>query len=178
MKRYVVAAAATIAVAGVGFGIYRAGDHELPAPNNATDIVFHGGTATGRRIRTKSWSANYDRIVSNADQTMLVVDGVHDGIIDKKGKPYLRVRAQHITVNTISHDLEITGPLHVETIDANPARTFDTDSASWNDGLQILTLNKRVVVHTQRAKPLVFSSATLDVKTGEIVVYNPTRNER
>jgi hypothetical protein len=100
-KKLVLATLAAVLVA-VTIGIYRAGDHELPAPSTNADIVFHGGSASGRRITTKSWSANYDRIVSNADQTMLVVDGVHDGVIDKKGKPYLRVRAQHVTVNTIS----------------------------------------------------------------------------
>ena len=165
---------ATIALALIGFGIYRAGEHELPPPNSNSQIVFNGGSATGRRIKMKSWSANYDRIVSNADQSMLVVDGVHDGVIDKKGKPYLRVDATHVTVNMISHDLEITGPLHVETIGQTPARSFDTDSGNWNDGLQILTLPKRVTVHTRDAGPLEFSSATINVKTGEVVANNPT----
>ncbi len=172
MKPAAGATLAAIVAAALAFGIYRAGEHELPTPNTDTNIVFHGGSATGRRIATKSWSASYDRIVSNADQTMLVVDGVHDGIIDKKGKPYLRVRAQHLTVNTISHDIVITGPLHVETIGRRPTRSFDTDAANWDDGLQLLTLPKRVVMRTQNDKPLVFESATVDVKTGEIVARN------
>jgi len=165
---------ATLALALVGFGVYRAGEHELPPPDSNSQIVFHGGSASGRRITTKSWSADYDRIVSNADQTMLVVDGVHDGIIDKKGKPYLRVNAHHVTVNTISHDLEITGGLHLETIGRSPARSFDTNAASWNDGSQTLTLPKRVVVRTVHDKPLEFSSATFNVKTGEIIVNDPS----
>jgi hypothetical protein len=169
MKKLVFAALAA-GLGALALGIYRAGDHELPAPNTNADIVFHGGSASGRRITTKSWSANYDRIVSNADQTMLVVDGLHDGVIDKKGKPYLHVRAQHVTVNTISHDLVITGPLHVETVGRNPPRSFDTDSANWNDGTQLLTLPKRVIVHTKNDPPLVFGSATFNIKTGEIVV--------
>ena len=170
MKKPLVIVSLAVLVLAVTFGIYRAGEHELPAPNSNADIVFHGGKADGRRIATKSWSASYDRVVSNADQTMLVVDGVHDGIIDKKGKPYLRVSAQHVTVNTISHDMVITGPLHVETIGHDPSRSFDTDGANWNDGMQLLTLPKRVTVHTKNDPPVVFSSATFNIKTGEIVM--------
>ena len=170
LKKPLVFAALAALVFVVTIGIYRAGEHELPAPNTNADIVFRGGSVAGRRISTKSWSAKYDRVVSNADQTMLVVDGVHDGVIDKKGKPYLRVSAQHVTVNTISHDMVISGPLHIETIGRRPARSFDTDGANWNDGMQILTLPKRVTVRTKNDPPVVFSSATIDIKTGEIVV--------
>ena len=170
IKKPAIIAACAAGIVAVTIGIYRAGDHELPAPNTNADVIFHGGTAVGRRIATKSWSASYDRVVSNADQTMLVVDGVHDGVIDKKGKPYLRVSAQHVTVNTISHDMVITGPLHVETIGHDPARSFDTDGANWNDGMQLLTLPKRVTVHTKNDPPVVFSSATFNIKTGEIVM--------
>ena len=161
---------AALVLVVVGVGIDRAGEHELPPPGDRSQIVFSGGSASGRRITMKSWSANYKRIVSNADQSMLEVDGVSNAVIDQKGRPFLRVDARHVSINMTSHDMQITGPLHAETIGRVPARSFDTQAANWNDGQQLLTLPTRVVVRTQGSGPLVFSSGTLNVKTGDFVV--------
>jgi len=154
----------------VAVGIYRAGQDEVPPPNANAQIVFKGGAISGRRIATRSWSADYDRIVSNADQSILNVDGVHNGIVYKKGRPYIRLRAAHMAVNTITHDFTVSGPLHAETIIAQPARSFDTTSAVWNDARQELTLDKRVVIHTEGGEPLTIASAVFDVKTGVLDV--------
>jgi len=161
-------------IAYVAFGIYRAGENELPPPGANTQIVFKGGTISGRRISTRSWSADYDRIVSNADQTLLDVDGVHDGVVFKKGKPYIRLRAAHMAVNTITHDFTISGPLHAETIAAHPTRSFDTTSAAWNNARQELTLDKRVVIHTAGGEPVAIASAVFNVKTGILDVHGLT----
>ena len=96
-----IAIVATIAlVALLGLGIYKAGLDETPPPPLSTDIIFHEGIAHGERIKTRSWSADYDRLVSNADQTVLDLDNVRNGVIYKNGKPYLHVRASHMTVNS------------------------------------------------------------------------------
>jgi hypothetical protein len=84
----------------VGYGIYAAGLDERPPPPTSTSIVFKNGTATGHRIVSRSWSADYDNIQSNSDQTVLELDNVRNGIIYKKGKPYLRVRADHMGHST------------------------------------------------------------------------------
>ena len=152
----------------VGVEIYLAGLNELPPPPASPPIVFQQGDAKGRRIHFPSWSADYDKIVTNQDQTLLDVDGVHHGLIYKKGKPYLRVRATHLTVNTISHDFSSVGPLHVETIDAKPHRSFDTNSAIWSDASQLLSMPQRVTIDTGADSPLIVESLTFNVKKGEI----------
>jgi hypothetical protein len=160
LARRLAVAAVTAFLVFVVWGIYRAGQNETPPPPTSTDIVFHDGFANGERIKTRSWTAKYDRIISNADQTVLDLDNVHDGTIYKKGKPYLRVRAAHMTVNTITRDFSVTGPLHVETIGAKPARSFDTTAADWSDAQQRLSITKRA--------PLMVGGLVFDVKSGQI----------
>lgn len=168
--RVAIWAAALAVLAFLGFGIYRAGLDELPPPSKDAQLVFHGGKVFGRRISTRSWSADYDRIVSNGDQTILNVDGVRHGLIYKKGKPYLRVRAEHMTVNTLSHDFAVSGFMQAQTIDGRPKRTFETTSATWTDGAQLLTLDQRVVIRTSGQAPLRFASARFNVRTGDLDV--------
>jgi hypothetical protein len=158
----------------IGWGIYRAGLGETPPPPSNTDIVFHEGIAHGERIKTRSWTADYDRLVSNADQTVLDLENVRNGIIFKAGKPYLRVRAAHMSVNTLTRDFTVTGPLHVETIDAKPPRSFDTNSARWSDAEQRLDLDKRVSIKTGAAAPLIVGSLSVDIKTGQMEMRDVT----
>lgn len=155
----------------VGIGIYLAGRNELPSPPANPAVVFHQGVANGRRIQFPSWSADYDRIVTNADQTVLNVDGVHDGIIYRKGKPYLRVRAAHFTVNTVTHDFSAIGPIDAQTIGSKPQRSFQTTSAVWSDAAQQLTMAQPVRIDTGAEAPLKVGSLTLNVRTGEVTVH-------
>jgi len=155
-------------LAYVAYGIYDAGRHDVPAPPKSTDIVFLRGSMTGHRITTRSWSADYERIVSNADQSVLELQRVRHGIIFKNGKPYLRVRAEHMSVNTISRDFTATGGIHVESIGSKLRRSFDTSSAGWIDSIQRLTMTHRILIHNGTKEPLSVGSLTFDVKTGQI----------
>jgi hypothetical protein len=167
LRRAAVAVVAALA-AYLVWGIYRAGLGETPPPPSSTDIIFHNGFANGERIKTRSWTAEYDRIISNADQTVLDLDNVRNGTIFKHGKPYLHVRASHMTVNTVTRDFSVTGALHVETVDSKPKRSFDTTSAQWSDALQRLDLTQKVAIHTGAAAPLMVGSLIFNVKTGQI----------
>ncbi len=160
--------AALALVAYIGYGIYRAGSDDAPPKGTSTDIVFRNGTVVGQRIKTRSWSATYDRLVSNADQTVLDVDNVHDGTIFRKGKPYLHVRAAHMSVNTTTRDFNVSGPLHVETIGGTLRRSFDTTAAQWTDSEQRLSLPNHVLIHSGSAHPLSVGSLTFNVRTGDI----------
>ncbi len=171
VRNRTIAIAAAAALAYVTYGIYRAGIGELPPPPSSPQIVFHNGTVNGQRITTRSWSADYDRIVSNGDQTMLELDGVRNGTIYKAGKPYLHVRAAHMSVNTISRDFTVTGPMHVETTGSNPPRSFDTTSAVWNDAAERLTLAQHITMRTGARAPLSIGSLTFDVKTGNLELH-------
>jgi hypothetical protein len=163
-------AAAIVAV--LGYGVYRAGLGEVPHPPSDTSITFTGGFANGHRIKTRAWRADYDKIVSNADQTILDLYGIRNGEIDRDGRAYLRVRAAHMTVNTVSRDFTVAGPLHVESAGAGPHRSFDTTAALWSDAAQRLTLTKPIVIHSGGEEPLRVGSLTFDVKTGDIVLQD------
>jgi hypothetical protein len=150
-------------------GIYRAGLDEIPTPPADNNITApHGGVAVGERISTRSWSIRYDRMVSNQDQTVVDLFGVHDGVIFKGSKPYLKVRATHLIVNTVTRDFTATGPLHVETISHAPEREFDTDSAVWSDAEQKMTFAHKTTIVTGAAEPMHVDSLTLNVKSGDV----------
>jgi hypothetical protein len=170
--RRLAVAGVTAILAFLVWGIYRAGLGETPPPPSSTDIIFHNGFANGERIKTRSWSADYDRIISNADQTVLDLDNVRNGTIFKKGKPYLHVRAAHMTVNTVTRDFSVSGPLHVETVGMTPARSFDTTAAEWSDALQRLNLTNKVAIHTGAAAPLMVGSLVFNVKSGQIDMHD------
>jgi hypothetical protein len=152
-------------------GVYLAGRDEQSAPPNNIPAIFQGGAAAGQRIDSRSWSASYDKMVANADQTQLELDGVHDGIIYKKGKPYLLVRARHMTVNTITHDFSARGPIHVETASGNPKREFDSTAADWSDSTQKLSLPEPIEIRSGAKEPLFVGSLEFNVRTGEIELH-------
>jgi hypothetical protein len=152
-------------------GVYLAGQHESLAPPPNSPVVFTGGKALGQKLTGRSWTADFDRIVSNADQTVLHLDGVRHAVIFKDGKPYLRVRAEHMTVNTLTHDFVATGPIHIEMADSGPKRTFETDQASWTDASQVLNLPHQSEVGTGAELPLLVGSIRVDVKSGDIELH-------
>jgi hypothetical protein len=154
----------------VGYGIYAAGSDERPPPPTTTSVTFEHGRATGHRISTRSWSADFDRIVSNADQTVLDLYHVRHGVIYKKGKPYLHVRALRMSVDTLSRDFAAHGNVHVDTVGGKMKRSFDTTSAVWNDAAGRLTLAEHITVHNGPGSTLSLGSLTLNVKSGEIEV--------
>jgi hypothetical protein len=155
-------------VAFLAVGVYRAGLNELPPPTTSPEVLFQRGVANGERVESKSWSARYDKIVANEDQTILDADGVHNGVIYRKGHPYLYVRAKHMTINTVSHDFTANGPVHVETAARRPRRAFDMNSAVWNDALQVLTLSGDIRVTTGAPRPLLVDRLIFNVRTGSL----------
>ena len=145
----------------------RAGNETILPPSNGP-VLFKKGTALGQRLSGRSWTAEYDRISTNTDQSQLDLYGVKHGVIFKDGKPYLSVTAARMTVNTITRDFNASGKLHVETIGRKPMRTFDTDAANWNDAQQTLTLPDHARIGTGAQLPLLVGSAVFNVRTGEL----------
>lgn len=173
MKPWVYVLLVLIA-AGLAVGIYRAGEDEIAQqPGDTNQMVVKGGKLYGRRLTSRSWTASYDRMTSNADQTIVDVFGVHDGILFSKGKPAARLTAHHMTVNLVTHDFTADGPMHAETIGKKLRRAFDTDAASWIDAAGVLTFPKRVTIYSGvGAPPLVLGSGTYDVRTGDIDAHD------
>ena len=155
----------------IAFGIYQAGKDELPPPPTDTNITApRGGDAAGERIKARSWTIRYDRMVSNSDQTVVDLYGVHKGTIYRDGKPFLDVRAAHLTVNTVSKDFTALGPLHVVTLTGDPKRSFDTDYATWSNATQKLTFAHKTTIVSGADAPMVVGSMLFDVKSGDVDV--------
>lgn len=149
----------------VGVGIYRAGLDLPPAPTVQPVVVEHG-LAQGRRLSGPSWRFDYDKVQTSPDGSMSDIQGVHDGILFRKGKPYLRLTAQHLSVNTVTNDFSASGPIHLETVDRVHPRELDTDAAVWTNASQVLTLARPVTIDDEGAK-VVVSNVTIDFRSGK-----------
>jgi len=172
MIRRVLVLAGFAAGVWLAVGVFLSGRDEINPPPNGTPAVFNGGHAVGQRVDFRSWSADYDKLITNADQTVLDLQGVHNGIIFKNGKPYLRVRAAHMTINTLTRDFSATGPIHVETVRSNPRRTFDTTAATWSDATQHLSLPRRIEIHSGARAPLYVGSMDFDLRNGQLELHH------
>lgn len=155
----------------IGYGIYQAGINEIGAPSSGTPAEISGGKAMGHRLSFLSWSIEYDRIRASADGTIVDVDGVKNGVFYRAGKPYLKLKATHLTVNTVSKDFTADGPLTIESLESDH-RSFTTTAAVWTNATQQLAMNQRIVVKSPDGAVLHLDTLTMNVKTGEVHVGN------
>ena len=169
MKRW-VSGAGVAAAALLAYAIWDAGRNERPPPGADTNITMNACKLYGERIKFRSWSATCERATANNDQSILDIYGVRDGLIFKDKKPVYAVRAEHLSVNTISHDFSATGPVHIESLAKKIVESFDTDQASWNDASQRLTLPHTTTIHSGANAPLVVGSLVIDVHSGDVDV--------
>ena len=132
----------------VAIEIYLAGGGALPPPPATIPLVLHGGHVVTNRIQTKSWTFEYDHAQLNQDGTSGSVDGVRNGIVFRKGKPYLRISAQHVQLDLESLDFTAIGKVHVERIDDPQHRSFDTDLVTWTNNAKILRMDHPAYVHS------------------------------
>ncbi|HTV74287.1 MAG TPA: hypothetical protein VME66_11340 [Candidatus Acidoferrales bacterium] len=167
MKRILTLAIIALTI-WVGYEVYAAGNDEVGPPGSVPNVL-RSGEASGFHIATKSWSFDYDSVIASADNSVMDMTGIHDGIFYKAGKPYLRLRAQHVTVNMTTKSFVATGPLHIETIGQPRKRTLDTTAATWDDSQKLLTLaNKTTVATAGDDQPLVAGKITINVRTGDV----------
>jgi hypothetical protein len=141
-------------VTGIGLGIYvvveiiLAGGGALPLPPNQAPIDLRGGHVVTNRIATKSWSFDYDHARLSPDGLSGSVDGVRDGVVFRKGKPYLRISAKHVRLNIQSLDFTAVGKVHVERIDDPQKRSFDTDLVTWTNDAKVLKMPHPAYIHS------------------------------
>jgi hypothetical protein len=169
VKRW-IAGAGIAAAALLTYAVWDAGRNERPPPQANADITMNACKLYGERIKFRSWSATCERAKANNDQSILDIYGVRDGLIYKDKQPVYAVRAEHLSVNTISHDFSATGPVHIASLAKKTKETFDTDQATWNDSSQRLTLPRTTTIHSGASAPLVVGSLIIDVHTGEVDV--------
>ncbi len=140
---------------------------DLPPPPGAQPVVLGAGGVTAHKMSTKSWSLFYDRAQTSPDGSLAEIDGIHNGVFYRKGKPYITLTARHVSVNTLSNDFTATGDVHVTEIKGKASRTFDTDLIVWTNATKLLTLNHPSVIKTGKAVMTV-ANATFNVQTGDV----------
>jgi hypothetical protein len=132
--------------AGIALGIYvvveivLAGGGAPPLPPNQSPIDLRGGHVMNNHITTKSWTFDYDHARLSPDGLSGTVDGVRNGIVFRKGKPYLRISAKHVSLNIQTLDFTAVGKVHIERIDDPLNRSFDTDLVTWTNDAKTLRM--------------------------------------
>jgi hypothetical protein len=139
---------------GIALGIYvvveivLAGGGTPPIPPSQTPIDLRGGHVLNNHIATKSWSFDYDHARLAPDGLSGSVDGVRNGIVFRKGKPYLRISAKHVQLNIQSLDFTAVGKVHIERINDPQRRAFDTDLVTWTNDAKILRMPHPAYIHS------------------------------
>jgi hypothetical protein len=161
---------AAIAVAiWVATGIILAGRGEQPLPAGWQNIFLKNCRIHGNRINTRSWSFSCAKAQMSPDGTFATIDGVRDGILYKHGKPYLRISAQHASVNTQTFDFTATGDVHIEALNAKDGiqKSFDTDLVQWTNATKMLMLPHQSLVRTGE-ETLKVASITVNFNNNEV----------
>ncbi len=140
--------------AGLALGIYvvieivLAGGGVPPLPPSQAPIDLRGGHVLNNHIATKSWSFDYDHARLSPDGLSGSVDGVRNGVVFRKGKPYLRISAKHVVLNIQTLDFTAVGKVHIERIDDRQRRSFDTDLVTWTNDAKIMHMPHPAYIHS------------------------------
>ncbi len=140
--------------AGLALGVYvvveivLAGGGTPPLPPSQAPIDLRGGHVLNNHIVTKSWSFDYDHARLSPDGLSGSVDGVRNGVVFRKGKPYLRISAKHVVLNIQTLDFTAVGKVHVERINDPQQRSFDTDLVTWTNDAKVLRMSHPAYIHS------------------------------
>lgn len=148
-------------------GVILAGMNTPPLPVDQSGITLKGGKVRGNRVTTRSWSFDYTSAQLSADGTTGTVQGVKDGIVFKKGKPYLHVTATNISIDTNTLNFTAIGKVTVGLIGDPLKRSFDTDLVIWNNGTKQLQMDHESYLHSGK-EVLAFKSVDIDFSTDRI----------
>jgi hypothetical protein len=165
--RWIAAAGGAAVAIWVIVEVILAGIGTPPLPNDQMGITLRGGRVQGSRIVTKAWSFDYHDAQLSPDGTTGTVDGVHDGVVFRHGKPYLKITAQRISVDTTSLNFTALGKVTVVVISDPLKRSFDTDLVQWTNGTKLLLMPHPSYLHSE-AHTLEFSSVTIDFGKDQI----------
>lgn len=170
MNWRVPAAVAVLAfLAWVGFEIGRAGS-DIQVARVAGPNTLSNGRVQGKRIDGRSWSLDYDSVTMSADGSQATIAHVRDGRLRRAGKPDVLMKADGVTVNTITNDLVVTGPVtFTEQEGPGRTRTFDTKGAHYNGGTHELQLDHTATITEGNAK-VVVSKLVANFRTGAVTL--------
>ena len=154
-------------LAWVGFEIGRAGS-DVDVARVAAPNTLINGRVQGKRIDGKAWSLDYDTVTMSADGTQATIAHVRDGRIHRAGKADVLMKADGVTLNTVSNDLFVTGPVtFIEPQGSGRTRTFKTISARYTGGSRELQLDRTATI-TEGNATVVVSKASVNFRTGDV----------
>jgi hypothetical protein len=154
-------------LAWVGFEIGRAGS-EIAVPRVATNDTLIGGAIHGRRIDQRAWSMDFDTASVSPDGSQATIAHVRDGRIKRPNRPDVKMTADGVTVNRITNDFTVTGPVtFVEPEPDGRVRRFTTIGAHYQGATRMLQLDHTATI-TEGTTKIVVSSAKVDFRTGEV----------
>lgn len=167
-KRIAWIAAAVLAI-WFAVGVILAGREVAPPPPGSQPITLRGGHVTGNHVSTRSWTFQYKHAEMSPDGTLATLDGVKNGVLFKKGKPYLGISAEHVSVNTQSFDFTATGDVHIDMLHPTDhiSKSFDTDLVQWVNATKMLQLSHPSVFRTDD-QVLKVATITVDFNKNEI----------
>jgi hypothetical protein len=150
-------------------GILLAGREVAPPPPGSQPIMLRGGHVSGNHISTRSWRFDYTNAQMSPDGILATLDGVKNGVVYKKGKPYLSINAQHVSINTQTLDFTATGDVHVEMLHPKDhiSKSFDTDLVQWVNATKMLQLTHQSLFRSN-GQTLKVATITVDFNTNEI----------
>jgi len=148
-------------------GIILAGRNMPPLAPQSQPILIAGGRVANHHVSVKSWSFDYDHAQLSPDGSFGTIDGLHNGIIYRHSKPFLKISAQHATLNTITYDFTATGRVRVERIGSGNGQTFETDFIVWENAAKQLKLNHPSYMRTGN-QLLEIEHVLFDVKNGTL----------
>lgn len=152
-------------------GIVLAGRGMPTIPSASQSIDLTGGRVRGNKISTKSWSFDYEHAVLSPDGTVGTVDGVRNGVVFRKGKPFVRISAEHISINTSTLDFTAVGKVHAQLINDPLKRSFDTDLVIWTNNAKNLRMDHPSYLHTEN-QTLKLAHTYVDFDTEKIHFEN------
>lgn len=152
-------------------GIVMAGREASPLPPGTQPVTLRGGRVNGNRISTRSWTFDYRRAQMSPDGSFATVDGVRNGVLYKKGKPYLSIAAEHVSLNTQTLDFTAIGDVHIEALNPKDGvhKSFDTDLVQWTNATKMLALSHQSLFRTG-TETLRVASITVNFNTNDIHV--------
>ncbi len=167
--RWALIAAGCAFLAYVIVEIVLAGRGPSPTPPANAPIVLRGGEVRGgsHTVATHSWSLSYDRGEFSSDGITGTLDGVHDGIVYRKGKPYIAIDARHVALNTQTLDFTAIGRVHIRMLKDPYRRSFDTDYVTWTNDAKLLSMEHPSFLHVG-GQTLRIRTITIDFDKNEV----------
>jgi hypothetical protein len=153
-------------VAWIGIEIGRAGG-DIPVQRGAASSRLINGSVSGKRVDGRAWSLDYDTVTLSPDGTQATIAHVKDGRIHRAGKPDVQMKADGVTVNTITNDLVVSGPVEFrDDLGNGRVRTFKTKGARYAGVTRMLVLDHTATI-TDAGATVTVASLTIDFRTGD-----------